>query len=233
VKGFYIGVIRSVRRLLARLGILRWMESKKDSFGWRYLRSLFSIYDAQDMATLDLPWWTFSAIEAVEKYLRGLDGSAEVFEYGAGASTVWLARRSKQVCYVEHDEGFGETLQEMTKGFDNVAGWVVPGSQDLEGEIATSQRAGYEGVNFSRYVRSIRQANGPFDLIVIDGRAREACLQEALGHLKPSGVIVFDNSARARYRKGIDEAPVAEAKFQGLAPALPYKEQTSILRLSA
>jgi predicted O-methyltransferase YrrM len=81
------------------------------------------------------------------------------------------------------------------------------------------------------YVNGIYYEFVKFDLIVIDGRAREACLEKAVKHLKENGVIVFDNVERKRYREAI-------AKVQGdfkitwtlsLTPALPYPTKTAVL----
>src|SRR3546814_12921991 len=54
------------------------------------------------MVRLDLPWWTLRAKRLVEHHLAARP-EARVFEYGAGASTVFLARRARQVVSVEHD----------------------------------------------------------------------------------------------------------------------------------
>jgi predicted O-methyltransferase YrrM len=71
---------------------------------------------------------------------------------------------------------------------------------------------------------------GSFDLVVVDGRARQSCLTHALPRLRGDGLVVFDNSARRRYRPAIAAAPVAETRLRGLTPTLPYPEQTSLLR---
>jgi predicted O-methyltransferase YrrM len=92
-----------------------------------------------------------------------------------------------------------------------------------------SAKSGYAGLDFSDYVAAIKHVPGTFDLVVIDGRAREACLGAALPRLAPGGVIVYDNTRRARYRRAIAAAGVTEHHFRGLTPALPYPDQTSLL----
>ena len=78
-------------------------------------------------------------------------------------------------------------------------------------------------------MRHIDIVGGTFSLIVVDGRARQACLSAALPHLADGGIIVFDNTMRRRYRRAIAAAPVSERAFRGLTPTLPYPDQTSIL----
>jgi predicted O-methyltransferase YrrM len=93
-----------------------------------------------------------------------------------------------------------------------------------------SAKEGHTGLDFSRYVAEIDDHEGSFDLVVIDGRAREACLARALPRLAGGGLIVFDNTRRRRYRHAIAAAPVVESRFAGLTPTLPYPDQTSLLR---
>ena len=66
-----------------------------------------------------------------------------------------------------------------------------------------SAKPGHAGLDFSTYVAAIDGVDGAFDVIVIDGRAREACLQRAVTRLAPDGLIVFDNVDRQRYRDAI------------------------------
>lgn len=49
-----------------------------------------------------------------------------------------------------------------------------------EHPVIGSAKEGQQGLDFSGYVESIGTLDGVFDLIVIDGRAREACLSQAL-----------------------------------------------------
>lgn len=96
-----------------------------------------------------------------------------------------------------------------------------------------SAKEGHAGLDFAAYVASIEAVPGQFDLVVIDGRAREACLTAALPRLAAGGLVVFDNSRRTRYRRAIEAAPVVETRFRGLTPTLPYPDQTSVLRTRA
>src|SRR3546814_16419215 len=56
------------------------------------------------MIALGLPWWNVAATREVAEFLRARP-KARVFEYGAGASTIWLARHAAGVWSVErHSE---------------------------------------------------------------------------------------------------------------------------------
>ena len=96
-----------------------------------------------------------------------------------------------------------------------------------------SEKPGFEGLDFARYVAAVDDADGSFDLVVVDGRARNACFHRAVSRLAPGGVLVFDNVDRERYRDAIAASPVpVEVEWtRGLTPALPYPTRTALVRL--
>lgn len=228
MKKLYVRLARGLRALLAATGLLRLLDrwaARSRTGAW--VRSLLAIYDPADLVRLDTPWWTYTCAGIVDGWLTARPG-ARVFEWGSGASTVWLARRAAQVTAVEHDVDWAERVREMIP--DNVTLRVVRPQAPAE-PVITSGKPGFEGLDFSRYVAAIDD-EARFDLIVIDGRAREACLGPALDHLADDGVIVFDNVDRARYRRAIaaagDQLDVRWTR--GLTPGLPYPTRTALLR---
>lgn len=230
IKTLYVYAMRGTRSLLAATGVLNAL-GRSESKSARWVRSLFSIYDSNDMVSLDTPWWTYAAIKTVERFLVDRNGAAEVFEFGAGASTVWLAKRVATVVSVEHDAGFMASMEKTFSQHDNVRVMLVPPRQatGVASEIR-SQRKGYRSSDFTDYVASIDQIKGEFDVIIIDGRARSACLAAAVTRLSPGGIIVFDNSNRPEYREAIAATALHATVCRGLAPALPYPSETTILR---
>jgi hypothetical protein len=228
VAGGYVRLARRVRRLAHASGALEALDRRRDRRLPLFLRSLFAVHDIEDLAELDLPWWTFGAIEQVDAFLRSRGGRARAFEYGAGASTLWLSRRCARVVTLEHDRRWWPPLAAHLRRLDNVnARCIAP--VPSRAPACPSRRAGWSGLDFAPYVRAIRQAGGPFDLIVIDGRARSSCLHEALGHLARNGLIVFDNAGRRRYAPGIARCGLAIERFGGLAPAMFWPSQTALL----
>jgi hypothetical protein len=215
-------------RALGSIGLLRYLERPRQGRTYLFIRSLFSIYDAEDLALLDLPWWTFDAIERIDTVLRQRGREMTVFEYGSGASTLWLARRCRMVRSVEHDPSWAERSRALCKACDNVEIRTVPATAADRTTRCRSERAGWTGLSFDCYVEAIRDYPFDFDLIVIDGRCRVECLAAATHKLKDGGMIVFDNSDRRRYRAAIDELPLSRAVFRGLAPALPYPGETTV-----
>jgi len=232
LKSAYVGALRAARSACNAAGVTAALERRGDNRSALYLRSLLAIHDVEDMVRLDVPWWTFPAIDAVGAFLAAGDGRVKAFEYGPGASTFWLARRCRSVAFVEHDAPWWGTFGPMVGGLANASGRLVEPAPPPAGTAprVASQRDGWKGLEFAPYVEAIRDAGGPFDLIVIDGRARSACLEEAPRHLAKDGLVVFDNSERRRYRRALEASPLAATPHPGLAPALPYPSRTTILR---
>jgi uncharacterized membrane protein YbhN (UPF0104 family) len=227
----YAASARAAGRALTKLGLLGHAAPARQRRLRHWAHSLTKVHDVQAMAELDVPWWTYHAIDVVEGWLAAQQRPIRAFEYGSGASTVWLARRVEELHSVEHDARFAEQLHPMLKRYLHVTLHLVEPVPSTSPAVP-SAKAGYSGLEFGDYVATIEQVPGTFDLVVIDGRAREACLAAALPRLAPGGLIVYDNTRRARYRRAIATAAVTEQRFRGLTPALPYPDQTSMLRAS-
>jgi predicted O-methyltransferase YrrM len=215
-------------RALARVGALPAEPPDRTHRLRHWAVSLTRVHDSLAMAELDVPWWTYRAVDAIEAWLAARRRPVRVFEYGAGASTLWLARRADEVHSVEHEPAFAALLAPALERHAGVTLHIVPPVASGHPEVP-SAKEGHQGLDFADYVAAIDTVAGAFDLVVIDGRARAACLARALPRLAADGVIVFDNSRRRRYRQAIAESGLAETRYHGLTPTLPYPEQTSVL----
>jgi len=225
----YVSGWRAARRAAERTGLLDRLD-RADNKVARHARTMFAIHDVGDLSRLDLPWWTYPAIEEVDRYLTAKAGDARIFEYGSGASSVWLGRRAKEVHSVEHHGDFVEFLRPALAEVPSVQLRHVEAPQRGADARVQSQRFGHQGMDFADYVASIDEVGGQFDLIVVDGRARSACLRQAIPHLAPDGIIVFDNSNRARYQEAILTSGLRATRHRGWVPSLPYQSETTILR---
>ena len=230
-KSAYAFSARAAGRGLTRVGVLGTDPPpvRRRVRHWAY--SLTKVHDSLAIAELDVPWWTYDAIAAVTASLEAHPRPVRVFEYGSGASTLWLAARADEVHSVEHHRGFGEMMLAELAGLEHVTLRIVEPVESSD-PVVPSAKEGHRGLDFASYVAVIDDVEGDFDLIVVDGRAREACLERARSRLAAGGIIVFDNSARRRYRRAISRSGMAERRFFGLTPTLPYPECTSLLRSS-
>lgn len=193
-----------------------------------WLRSLFSVLDFEDFTKLDLPWWTFGASANVRDFLAQRP-HARVFEWGSGSSTLWLAKRSESVISIESDTGWAQMVSRaVPEHVTIVTPSIPPAGADT---LVRSRRWGYRSLDFTAYANAIDAVPGDFDLIVIDGRAREACFTKALPRLATGGTIVFDNTNRRRYARVLKRhsPSVAVTATRGLTPILPWPSTTALV----
>lgn len=156
-KRAYVGAIRAIGSVARCTGLLGYLEKNRASRASLYLRSLFSIYDAEDLARLDLPWWAFGAIDHVDAILRRRGRDMVAFEYGSGASTVWLARRCRAVYSVEHESEWAERTRALCAPHGNVEILAVAPMELGATTRCRSGRTGWEKYSFDDYVESIRR----------------------------------------------------------------------------
>ena len=230
-KSAYVGAARGARTVAGRTGLTGYLDRRTDSRAGHWVRSLLAIHDLDGLIALDVPWWTYDAIDAVAAFLARRP-NARVFEYGSGASTLWLARRAGSVVSVEHHAAWADAVRERTSRLGNVSLRHVPTTPAADAGAYASGKPGHAGLTFEAYARSVEAEAPGIDLVVIDGRARPACLNHAVRRLAPNGLIVFDNSNRRRYREAISAAPVRADFRAGLAPSLPYRDETALLSLA-
>lgn len=236
MKQLYIRGVRAVGAPLRAAGLLGRLERRAPrSRSAAWAASLFAIHDVDGLQRLDVPWWTFDSAERVAAWL-GEHPGARVFEWGSGASTLWLAARAGEVHSVEHHAGWAEVLAPRLPA--NVVLRVVE-PVATPAPAVPSAKPGHGGLDFADYVAAIDDVPGTFDVVVIDGRAREACLERAVDRLAPGGLIVFDNVDRQRYVDAIDRSlevagtggrdRLAMTMTRGLTPALPYPTRTALI----
>ena len=153
-----------------------------------------------------IPWFTYPAID----FLRQLDYSTKsVFEYGAGASTLFWARRANRVVAVETVQEWLDKV--LTEAPANCT--VIFSSPDVDA--------------FANQIDS----HGDFDVIVIDGPGptRPACCKRALEHLRPGGMIILDNSDLWPETAAIPRAAgLIQVDFTGFAPLAVHAHTTSV-----
>lgn len=228
-KRAYVAAVRALSRLVWSERVELGGHPTRGQTIRHHLRSLPAIYDAGALVELGVPWWSYRAIAAVDAWLASRPAPVRVFEYGAGASTVWLAARGSEVHSVEHDVAFAAVIGPLVAPLANVDLRVRPPVPATSPSGVRSGRSGYEHLDFADYVAEIDAVGGTFDLIVIDGRARSDALAASSPHLAPGGLIVFDNANRRRYQASIRASGLPVRSLRGLTPALPYPTTTALL----
>ena len=141
---------------------------------------------------LELPWWSLSAIREMEKHLNH---SHRVFEWGSGGSSVFLAKRCKELTTIEHDPDWFEQVGAIINEQE------IGNSQLLQRETNLKNEKSFLA---SPYATALQSTH---DVIVIDGEdhfgpeskwsARESCFYLAEKWVcKDGGLIVVDDSWR-------------------------------------
>jgi hypothetical protein len=119
------------------------------------------------------PWWTHSAVAALETLLCADD---RAIEWGSGRSTVWLAQRTARVNSVEHDAAWFRRVETLLEPHANA---VV--------QLASDQQS---------YVGAIDSIEAPLTVAVVDGIHRAECILAAAPRLENGGLLVLDNVER-------------------------------------
>lgn len=120
------------------------------------------------------PWISYDA----QKVLADrLGPNSRVLEFGSGMSTIWYAAHAGAVVSLEHFEPWYRRVDALLRRrrLRNVQYRLDP---DMNGYTRPT---------------AVEAENG-FDLIMVDGVARERCVANSLNLLRPGGAIYLDNS---------------------------------------
>ncbi len=146
------------------------------------------------------PWLTPTAIRFLEGWLKP---GHTVFEWGAGRSTLWFARRVQNVVTVEHDPvWFLKIRSEVSHlKLNNVEILFIADNQDP--------------ISPMHYVGAFKQVARQCDLVLVDGIHRELCALAALNEVKPGGLLLVDNANW--YLPSSTRSPASRTREQGPA----------------
>ena len=161
----------------------------------------------------ELPWMTYDAIDFLSSIAAP---DHEVFEWGSGGSTLFFARRCDRVISVEHDKKWNNFLKEklLDLSINNVEYLEIPGVEVNDWEerdyrnpddfISSDKNS--IGLSYENYVKAIDAFPvNHFNIVVVDGRARNCCVKRAIPHVKKGGYLIVDNSDRKYYLQDFDE----------------------------
>lgn len=189
-----------------------------------------------------IPWITFDAIDVLRS---NLNKQSRVFEFGGGGSTLFFLDHAREVVTAEHNCDWFDALKAALSESEKKR-WTGILHQAEEGKITESLDASvpehyytddenYRYYHFRSYVCSVDQfADESFDVVLVDGRSRPACLIHALLKVKVGGLLVLDNSDREYYlektMQRIQEKYVPIITNQGASPYAVEFSRTTIWR---
>lgn len=156
-----------------------------------------------------LPWMNYNTISFLE---ARLSKDLSLFEYGSGSSTLFYADLVGEVVSVEDDLRWYNRFKDQLPS--NVK--LIHYPQD-DKEV---------------YVESIGRQGRNFDVVIVDGSHREACVLYAQQYLSDKGVIIRDDTQGAPTRPEIEQLCSNGFKrldFEGLKPGGIRAFRTTIL----
>jgi hypothetical protein len=186
------------------------------------------------------PWIQFQARSLVTNWLPA---GAQVLEFGAGGSTLYWLRNRARVVTIEHEASWAQLVRRRAESLGSLTGnldlrVVVPTKGASAAGPGTtyysSTDASFAGMSFKEYAHAADDlAPSSVDLLVVDGRARHACLLQNLLKVKPGGVLLLDNSERPEYQDAIDAASAQGWRWQHFPGPFPYLRHFSRTSLAS
>lgn len=171
----------------------------------------------------DVPWITFES----EEYIKSIiNKNSIVFEWGSGGSTIYFSKKVKQIISIEHNKKWFDLVQKKLDeinlkncDYTLIEPKIIDNTFEID-DIFKSKDPDYLNVYFDEYCNAIKKyPDNYFDVILVDGRARNGCLSNSFNKLKKGGIIILDNSEREEYNFGksfLDN--FKEEKFYGPGP---------------
>lgn len=180
------------------------------------LKWLANRLDGKTPIDMAVPWFSYTAIEALEAYVRP---DAKVFEWGAGGSTIFFASRG---CFVTTVESDALWAQRVT---DSLAS--LPANTRSHVTLDVIPAGPGNKVENSRYLERVLEG-GPWDIVVIDGLERSflgrmdcvSVLEKHRDVLHDRTCIVLDDAWRPEYSDaGMKLAGLRRTRLWGLGPS--------------
>ena len=207
------------------LKILSWKSQRRFAFQWLYsLQEDFLLRKPS-------PWITFDTINYLDKFLSE-KSKAQIFEYGSGGSTLFWIKSGAKVVSIEHDPSWYKKISKRVgkcKELDyrlimpeyRGEEWSYLSDPANPEDYATSDEK-LRNYSFENYVKQIDNfAEENFDLVIIDGRSRPACIHHSASKVRLGGLLLLDNAEHSYYLKKVkqDISQFERISFYGVGPS--------------
>lgn len=157
----------------------------------------------------EIPWITFEAKKWLDTIIKK---EMTVFEWGSGGSTLYFSKNVKKVISIEHDAKWYDTVsKKLTAEKRNNVEYILKEPEVIISELRNVQDPngyfsnGYNNLMFKEYVRVIDSfPDETFDLVVVDGRSRPACINHSVNKVRVGGYLMLDDSDREYYKLGMN-----------------------------
>lgn len=155
-----------------------------------------------------IPWVSYPFLDFLNERLNDY---LDVFEFGAGNSTLYFASKVNSVTSVEDNKDWYEYL--LNK---------VPANVNL---IFRQQ------IENGNYSKAAADTSNKYHIIFDDGKDRVNSVKNSLNNLHENGVIILDDSEREEYNEIFTELKSLDFRFinfWGIAPTVLFKKCTTV-----
>lgn len=139
------------------------------------------------------PWLGYRALNRLDQLIQP---EWKMLEFGSGMSTLWFARRCREVISIEHDDDWYWQVREML-------------------DQAGMRNVRYEHRPVANYARLEDVEDKSLDFVLIDGAERGQCAASALRKVRDGGYIYLDNSDKHSDGRGGDTRVAEEILLDG------------------
>lgn len=176
-----------------------------------------------------IPWLTYPFVDFIDDRINK---SMNIFEFGAGNSSIYYAKKANSVVSIEHSPEWYKIIKANDKyNYQNLNIQLVEIPEHLS-------KKGYHEMAFTNdeneYVFSLKKMEKKFDIIIVDGLFRNSCILNCLDALKSDGVIFIDNT-HTKYQENLKlgtdflaEQGFKRLDFWGMGAIYSAKSCTSI-----
>lgn len=128
----------------------------------------------------DTPWMTKDSINLIEQLMNPEDVG---IEFGSGRSTIWFAKRCKEIISIEDNAKWFDIVSKKIEGKSNIT--------------YLKKQANDENPLDCPYTEIFKEVKDEsLDFIVNDGKCRGAIALKAIEKLKTGGMMILDNAER-------------------------------------
>lgn len=163
-------------------------------------------------------------------FKRLIQNASTYIEYGAGASTIWVANNTPCTIYsTDTSKEWLESVREKAKRNSALhLHWT-----DLGPIGKWGRPLGYSHCDrFSEYTDWVWNQNISSDVTLIDGRFRVCCFLTSLLHAREGSIIVFDDYDRQNYHFVEQFLKPFETCGRQAAFLVPKKEDLDLISIS-
>lgn len=193
----------------------------------------------------EIPWVSYNCQQLISNLLQNKkEKTLNIAEFGGGGSTLFFLNQASCLITVEHDPQWFALIKSAVwaKGYEKK--WTaILAPPDLgpsallydytDPDNYSSSES--EIVHYKSYACALDlYPDSFFDLILVDGRARPACVKHAAPKIRPEGHLIMDNTERSYYlgektRKCLAEFSVVFDEF-GSVPGLDHFTRATVFQ---